>query len=114
MRCFDVGRDDRGRGVGTHATRIRSDIAFVARLVVLRGRERQYRRAVGYDDETRFLAVENSSTTIVAPAVPKRPARQHVGCGLLGFLERVCATVTPLPAARPSALMTIGAPCSRM
>jgi hypothetical protein len=37
-------------------------------------------------------------------------AGQHVVDGGVGFFS-VMATTTPLPAARPSALMTIGAPC---
>ena len=53
----------------------------------------------------------NSSMTTRAPLCPK---------ALSSIMERtaafassaVCATMTPLPSARPSALTTMGAPCA--
>src|SRR5712671_3905311 len=54
----------------------------------------------------------NSSSTIVLPAAPNRPfSRQSVTATCAWSL--LFATVTPLPAARPDALTTIG-PSSRM
>ena len=40
-------------------------------------------------------------------------AVEHHGDGGLGLAHSVLATTTPLPAASPSALTTIGAPCAR-
>ena len=55
----------------------------------------------------------NSSTTTRWPASPKAlPASMSRTAASAS--ATVCAMITPLPAARPSALTTIGAPCSRM
>ena len=54
----------------------------------------------------------NSSTTTSAPASPKPPP--NIMSTAASASASVIATTTPLPAARPSALTTIGAPCSRM
>jgi hypothetical protein len=54
----------------------------------------------------------NSSITTRAPASPKAlPESMSHG---VSASASVIATITPLPAARPSALTTIGAPFSRM
>jgi hypothetical protein len=50
--------------------------------------------------------VMNSSITASAP--PKRPAKMSSTAATASAISM--ATVTPLPAARPSALMTTGAP----
>ena len=50
----------------------------------------------------------NSSMTTSAPAVAQAAAEHHVDRGF--GLGDVSATITPLPAASPSALTTIGAP----
>ena len=53
----------------------------------------------------------NSSITTEAPAAPKRlPASMSRTASIA--CSTVSATITPLPAARPSALTTIGAPCA--
>ena len=49
--------------------------------------------------------------TTSPPASPKPSAEHHVDRRF--GLGEVCATTTPLPAASPSALTTIGAPCAR-
>jgi hypothetical protein len=50
----------------------------------------------------------NSSITTDAPAAPKAPPRMSSMAACAS--ASVVATITPLPAARPSALTTIGAP----
>ncbi len=55
--------------------------------------------------------VMNSSTTTSAPAAPSPPS--NIMSTAASASSSVCATTTPLPAARPSALITIGAPCLR-
>ena len=50
--------DDGRRRIGAHAARVRAAVAVVARLVVLRARERHDARAVDDCDEARFLAGE--------------------------------------------------------
>ncbi len=59
-------------------------------------------------EDAGLLAVMNSSTTTSAPAPPKAPERSRVD-GRKRLVERH-RDVTPLPAASPSALTTIGAP----
>ena len=54
----------------------------------------------------------NSSITTRAPASPKALA-SSMSRTAASASARVMATITPLPAARPSALITMGAPCSR-
>ena len=50
----------------------------------------------------------NSSITTSAPASPKAPS--NIMAMASSASRTVLATTTPLPAARPSALTTIGAP----
>ena len=69
-------------------------------------------RAVVPSERQKKLAsspVRHSSITTSAPARPMRPAKQASTAATAS--SRVAATVTPLPAASPSALTTIGAPC---
>src|SRR3954469_22017748 len=55
----------------------------------------------------------HSSTSTVAPAAPcTRPSM--ISATAASASSTVAATTTPLPAARPSALTTIGAPCARI
>jgi hypothetical protein len=55
----------------------------------------------------------HSSITTRAPASPKAPGLpEHHVHGGVGLFQPSLATTTPLPAARPSALITMGAPCS--
>ena len=65
-------------------------------------------RAVADDHEARFLAVEEllDHDAAAAGAARRRASRRSPACAS----ARVAATTTPLPAARPSALTTIGAP----
>ena len=57
--------------------------------------------------------VRNSSMTTRCPASPKAfPASMSLTAALASSM--VCARITPLPAARPSALTTMGAPWSWM
>ena len=51
----------------------------------------------------------NSSTTTRLPALPKAPSPM-ISSMAPSASSRVIATITPLPAASPSALITIGAP----
>ena len=51
-----------------------------------------------------------SSTTTVEPDSPNAPEKQSRTASAASWM--VIATVTPLPAASPSALITIGAPWS--
>ena len=53
----------------------------------------------------------NSSITTSAPASPRPPP--NIMSIAASASATVCATTTPLPAARPSALTTIGAPLAR-
>ncbi len=55
--------------------------------------------------------VSISSMTTVLPAAPNAPSKHS--CTACRASSSVSATTTPLPAARPSALTTTGAPCSR-
>ena len=49
-----------------------------------------------------------SSITTAAPEAPNDPEKQSITASSAS--STLMATVTPLPAAKPSALMTIGAP----
>ncbi len=55
----------------------------------------------------------NSSITTEAPAAPKRLPDSMSRAASIAC-STVSATTTPLPAASPSALTTIGAPCALM
>ncbi len=103
-------RDDRRRRIGAHAARVGAAVAIAEPLVILARRERQRVRAVGHHDEARLLAVEEVLDD------DARAGRAHARCRPASRrsphalrLRRV-ATTTPLPAASPSALTTIGAP----
>jgi hypothetical protein len=81
--------------------------------VVLAGGQRQHVLAVAHDDEAGLLALRNSSITTRAPpslwltpSVLSTSMKSIASCASAS----VIATTTPLPAARPSALMTMGAP----
>ncbi|CFW38607.1 Uncharacterised protein [Bordetella pertussis] len=54
--------------------------------------------------------VRNSSITTRAPASPSEPSPSMASIAPCAS-SSVMATTTPLPAARPSALITMGAPC---
>ena len=56
---------------------------------------------------------KNSSTTMDAPDAPNAPSHSAARAAESAS-STVVATTTPLPAARPSALTTIGAPRARM
>jgi hypothetical protein len=81
--------------------------------VILRGGQRQGVAAVGHHDEAGFLAVHELLDHHPRAALVVLHAQGVVGehgvDGGVGFVQ-VMATTTPLPAARPSALMTMGAP----
>ncbi len=72
---------------------------------------REHVLAIDHDDEAGFLAVEEVLDHDAGAGIAQLVARQHVVDGRVRLLPGVMATTTPLPAARPSALMTIGAPC---
>src|SRR6185437_3617547 len=55
---------------------------------------------------------KNSSITTSAPAAPKAPS--NIMAIAASASASVFATTTPLPAARPSAFTTIGAPCAHI
>jgi hypothetical protein len=69
--------------------------------------------AVGHDDETGFLAVQkfldHHPLAGRAKSAPLNIPRMAAIAS-----SSLCARITPLPAARPSALTTTGAPISRM
>ena len=68
--------------------------------------------SVKQSTETSSPAI-NSSTTTRLPALPKAPS-PIISSMAPNASSRVIATITPLPAARPSAFMTIGAPSALM
>ena len=73
-------------------------IAIANRLVVLRGFERDDVFPVAEGDEADFFALQEF--------FDHQPGAR--GCGAASASARSCAMMTPLPAARPSALITTG------
>ena len=67
-------------------------------------------RAVGHHDEARLLAVEEFLDDHARAGVAERAADAASRRSRRAPRPRVIATTTPLPAASPSALTTIGAP----
>ena len=106
-RRFQFGGQHARRAVRAHPAGIGAGIAVADALVVLRRSERHHRRAVGQHEQADFLALEEfldhrARRRGSANSVSTAPAASAI----------VIATVTPLPAARPSAFTTTGAPNS--
>ena len=80
-------------------------------LVVLRRGERDRGLAVAQREERRLLADEKLLDHHLGAGLAQAAAEHHVDRGF--GLGDVSAMITPLPAASPSALMTIGVPCLR-
>jgi hypothetical protein len=106
-------RDDRRRRVGAHAARVRALVVVLQALVVLAGGQRQDVLAVAHDDEAGFFAGQEFLDHDARAGVAEAVIGQHVSTAWCAS-SSVMATTTPLPAARPSALMTIGAPLASM
>lgn len=81
-------------------------------LVVLRGRERQRRLAIAQREERGLLALHEFLDDDSTPDSPNPPP--NIMSTAASASASDIATTTPLPAARPSALTTIGAPCLRI
>ena len=77
--------------------------------MVLRGRERDGGFAVAQGEERGFFALQKFLDDDFDSGLAEAAAEHHVDRGF-GFGDGPAATTTPLPAARPSALTTIGAP----
>ena len=112
VRAVICGRHDRRRRIGAHAAGIGAGVAVADALVVLR---RAAASAVLPSHSAKKLASSpsrNSSMTTSRAGLAEgaaeawRRPRPRAS-------SSVMATITPLPAARPSALTTIGAPCAR-
>ena len=80
-------------------------------MILGRG-QRERALAVAENEEARLFARQEFLDHQLGAGFAQAAAEDHLD-GALCFRERLCATTTPLPAARPSALITIGAPCSR-
>jgi hypothetical protein len=80
--------------------------------VVLAGGQRQHVLAVDHDDEAGFLAVEELLDDDARAGIAHLVVESMSSMAACASAS-VMATTTPLPAARPSALMTIGAPSRR-
>ena len=83
-----VRGDHRSGRVGTHATGIGAGVAFANAFVILAGGHGQHVLAINHYDKAGFFAgqklFDNHSTTGFAKGV----ARQHIGHGVLGLLQR--------------------------
>ena len=104
-------RHHRRRRIGAHAAGVGTLVAVEGALVVLRGGERQRVLAVAQREEGGFLAVEEFLDDDLRPAAPSAPA--NISRSRPRPRRVVAATTTPLPAASPSALTTIGAAIRR-
>ena len=104
-------RNLRHRAVGTHATGVRTLVAIVGALVILGDGHRPEIGAVDKAHQGEFPAVQEVLDNDLGTGGAEAMVDEDVfECALAACSSM--ATVTPLPAARPSALMTIGAPCS--
>ena len=106
-------RERRRRRVGAHAAGVRSGLALADALVVLRGAERQRGRAVAQREQRDLLADAG-----IPRSPPRRRRRRTTRASIIASMaasasSSVAATTTPLPAARPSAFTTSGAPRRR-
>ena len=109
----DLRSDDRGGGVRAHTTRVQAGVAISHALVVLRARERHRLTAADDGENEASSPSKNSSTTISSPALPKS-APLSMSSTAFKALSSSRATMTPLPAAKPSVLTTMGAPLDLM
>ncbi len=79
--------------------------------MILGGRELHCPRAVAQREKRDLLAVEKILDDEVSPVAPPRRIRPKTCVPIaVSASSMLIATTTPLPAASPSALTTIGAP----
>ena len=97
-----VGQDRRRR-IGAHAAGVRALVAVEGALVVLRRAEGDDGLAVGEREEARLLALQEILDHQRRAGVARRSRRSPRAPS-----PGRAATVTPLPAASPSAFTTIG------
>jgi hypothetical protein len=106
--AFQQRRQHRGGAVGAHAAGIGAGIAIADALVVLRRAERHDGVAVGQRERSWLPRLRG------IPRSPLRRRRNRTAREDLAHRASasamVIATVTPLPAASPSALITTGMP----
>jgi hypothetical protein len=107
LRMYGWCNDGRRR-IRAHAAGVGAQVPIAETLVILRRRERQHVATVDHDDEARLLAFEKSSITTRALRRAQRVGDQHLHRSLHCASSADAATTTPLPAASPSALTTIG------
>ncbi len=99
---------DRCRAIGPHTAGIGAGIALADALVILGAADRQTCLPSHSTKNDASSPAMNSSITTSAPATPSDPPNIS---SIAAFASAaVIAITTPLPAANPSALMTIGAP----
>ena len=110
VRRDHVRRHDGRRRIGAHAAGVRAGVAVADALVILRGSQRQRGLAVDEGEEACLLAFEKFLDHDLGAGRAERAGEARVD-GRLGLGRASSAMTTPLPAASPSALTTIGAPC---
>ena len=110
-RACTLGRDHRRRRIRAHAAGVGPGVAVVERACgpaqVASG---SACLPSTIDDEARFLAVEEFLDHHALAGSAELVAGEHACRSRRAASASVVATTTPLPAARPSALITIGAP----
>ena len=106
MRACIAGRDHRRGRVRAHAAGVGAVVAVVAPLVILRRRQRQDVLAVRHHDEAGFLARQEFLDDDLVARVAELPGEHRFAVAMASVA--VSAMTTPLPAARPLALTTIG------
>src|SRR5471032_3351496 len=82
-----IGCNHGGRGVSTHAARVRTSVAVADAFVVLAGGHRQYVLAVDHHDEAGFFAVEEFLDDHARTGITKCVAGEHVAHRVFGFLQ---------------------------
>ncbi len=101
------GLHERSRAVRPHAAGVGAFVAVVGRLVILRGWERDDRRAVGDREDAGLFADEHFFDDDLIAGVAELAIERNAVHGVERFAP-FWHTKTPLPAARPSALITTG------
>ena len=102
------GVDDLVGGVCSHAAGVRALVVVEDTLVVLRRHQRNHALAVAHHQEGQLFALEkffqHDTRDPASPSILPLSISSAVRCAS----SFVCAMTTPLPAASPSALTTIG------
>ncbi len=105
-RSARVGRiDRRDRRVGPHPAGVRPEVAVEDPLVVLGRGERQRGLAVAQGEQRELLSVEELLDDDLLGPEPPLDEQRVQRLARRGSSE---AMITPLPAANPSALITVG------